>query len=57
MKVRLRSARRYIYTVHLRRDAEQGGTEVTRHLRADMRRVKTRTLKALPVSPSVAKAS
>jgi hypothetical protein len=35
------------------RDAEQGEVEVTRHLRADMRRVKTRVLKALLVAPEV----
>jgi hypothetical protein len=33
------------------------GREVTRRLRADMRRVKTRALEALLLSPSVAKAS
>jgi hypothetical protein len=35
MKARLRVARRYTYTVHLRRDAERTGREVTRRLRAD----------------------
>jgi hypothetical protein len=44
--VRSRVARRYTHTVNLRRDAEQG-REVTRRLRADIRRVKTRALGAL----------
>jgi hypothetical protein len=57
MKVRLRVAHRYTHTVHLHREAERLGREVTRRLRADRRRVKTRALEALPVSPSVAKAS
>jgi len=49
MKVQLRVARRNTHTVHLRRDVEQG-REVTRHLKADMRKVKKRTLEALPVT-------
>ena len=35
MKVRLKVARRYLHSVHLRRDAEQAGHEVTRFLWAD----------------------
>jgi hypothetical protein len=57
MKVRLKVARRYPHSVHLRRDAEQAGREVTRFLWADMRWVKTCALEALPASPPVAKAS
>jgi hypothetical protein len=49
MKVQLRVARRNTHTVHLRRDVEQG-REVTGHLKADIRKVKKRTLEALPVT-------
>jgi hypothetical protein len=54
MKVLLRVTHGYTQTVHLCRDTEQVGREVTRRLRADMKRVKTRALEA---PPSVAKAS
>jgi hypothetical protein len=37
MKVRLRVARRYTHTMHLRRDAEcRVGREVTKSLKADV---------------------
>jgi hypothetical protein len=49
MKVRLRVACRYTHN--------RMGREVTRCLRADIRRVETRALEELLVSPSVAKAS
>jgi hypothetical protein len=50
MKVQLRVAHRYTHTVHLRRDADRMGHEVTRRLRVDMRRVKMRALEALQVT-------
>jgi hypothetical protein len=49
MKVKLRTTHRNTHTVHLRRDVEQG-CEVTRHLKVDMRKVKTGALEALPVT-------